>query len=52
MTFHTKLLWIKNNGVLCSMQQMDLSEFMIELDIQYYLIKSGVIKFEIRLNVL
>ena len=42
----------QENNVLGSIKQTDLLKFIIKLDIQYYLIMGGLIKFVIRLNIL
>ena len=50
MTFYAKLQQAQNHGILGTMKQMDLLNeidgFTIELDIQYYLIVVGLIKFD------
>ena len=45
MTFHTKLLWIQTCCAFGWIKQMDLLKFMMELDIQYYYVIAGMMKF-------
>ena len=52
MTFHAKLLFLKNYWVLGSIKHMDLSKFMVELDIQYYFALGGMMQFIIELDIL
>ena len=52
MTFHAKLELVQNHCVLGSMKQMDFLKFMMELDVQYYLIMAGLKKFVIGLEIL
>ena len=47
MKFHAKLLSVQYYCVLGSMKQVDLLKFMMRLDIQYYLVVGGKIKFAI-----
>ena len=52
MTFHTKPKQAQNHCVFGWIKYMDLLKFMMELDIQYYLIMGGAVKFVIGLNTL
>ena len=47
--FDTKLLWAQNHCILALIKQMDLLEFIMKLDIQYYLILKDMMKI-IELN--
>ena len=49
---HTKLQLGQNHCALGSIKQMDLLKFIMELDIHYYLIMGGLIKFVTGLNIL
>ena len=52
MTFHTKLQRVKNHCISGTIKQMDLLKFMMKVNLDYYLIVVGVIKFVIGLDVL
>ena len=52
MTFHTKLSFVRNQYVLCPIKQMDLLEFLMELDVQYYLEMKNMITFITGLDIL
>ena len=49
--FSYKTLFVQNHWVLASIKQMDLLEFMMDLDIQYYLVLKNL-SFAIRLHIL
>ena len=50
ITFHTKS-WLLNLYVLDLIKYMDLLDFMIELDVYYYLEMKNLIPFTTRLDV-
>ena len=49
--FPYKTLFVQNHCVLACIKQMDLLEFMMDLDIQYYLVLKNL-SFAIRLHIL
>ena len=52
MTFHIKLQLVQNLCVLDSIKQMDLLEFIMELDIKYYQALKKMMLFTTELDIL
>ena len=52
MTFHTKLCLAQTSCVLNLIKWMDLLEFMMRLDLKYYLVLKNMMPFRMKLDVL